>query len=191
MIKLFKTCAIYRPLHVEYKGKNIQLCGFKVYDANGVIIEHGRGFFDGIEEFNITNSDLKRKIKESFNGSDTYILKNNKNYRDESEYFLYIHKDILNLQDPVYTRSYNYIEVNYNTNIDKVVFSKVVKFIDNDLNKIHKEIQLKADLLKSYRLDSKLLSNTIEELKILQDQLYNEEIRVKNYTVSDYLEELK
>lgn len=190
MSKLYKTSRFYRTLHVDIKGKQYKLNSFVFYNDKGIIFNNSSGYLDNDMEVSF-DFEIKRKLKESFDKKDAYILKS-KGYYDDNGYDLYIHSDLVGLKEPTYSVKYNrLIMAKYETDIKDFTFDIYKKALDRDLNIIKKQIEEECNNLKSYELNSDMLQDTINKLQELQVKLKEEEDKLNSYTIEDYLDEIK
>lgn len=189
MSKLYRTSRFYRPLSVWVKDNSYELCSFIFYNEDGIIFKHDYGFLENDMEVNF-DFEIKRKVKVSFDKKIAYIIKSKTNY--SGGYDLYIHADLVGLKEPVYEIKYKSdVYATYKTDIEGFEFQTYVKSIDKNLNLVKRDIKEEAKNLDTFNLNSEMLEDTINKLKELHAILQKEEEILNNYTVEDYLNELK
>lgn len=187
MSSLYSKSKCWRTLFVNLNGKEYEINSFVFYNKEGVIFKYNYGYLENDIEPNF-DFEISRKLKVNFSKKEAYIIKS-KEYLREG-YDLYIHSDLVELKEPTYCIKYEIVYSIYKTNIEGFEFQIYEKSLENNLNKIKREIREISKKLESYSLTSESLLDIIPKLQELQVQLKEEEENVKNYTIEDYMKEL-
>ena len=190
MTKLYRTSSCYKPLSLEVGGKGYVLNSFVFYNKDGIIFKTNKGWLDNEFEPNF-EFEVVKKLKENFTKKEAYILKSKEYSLSGVSYDLYIHEDLVGLKEPIYRIASNMVFATYNSDIENFKFDIFMKSLENDLHNVRKEIGELGKELESYRVSSEVLESTILKLVELKEKLREEEKKLKNYTVEDYLNSIK
>lgn len=190
MTKLYQTSKYYKPLYVEVNGKPYVLNSFVFYNKDGIIFKTNYGWLDNGLEPNF-DFEVVKKIKENFTKKEAYILKSKEFSLSDVSYDLYIHEDLIGLKNPEYSIVRNTVYAKYTSDIEDFTFDIYMKSLEDDLYNIRKEINKLGEKLEHYRISSELLESTISKLVELKEKLREEEEKLKNYTIEDYLNSIK
>lgn len=163
---LKKESKFFNPFYVEHGAKTYTLNNILIYDQNGVIVETGCGWFcemhntnnklDGAiiqgetkKINNIKNIDFTKKYNYIVKSPVLGLLKDN-------EYYLYINKDNVRLNDPILKDNGLYIYYEYyigslNINIYKILLFKDNYQVKHQLKELE-EVQIynNNDLINNY-----------------------------------------
>ncbi len=189
-MQLIKGEKYSSSLSVDVKGNLYKLNKIVVYDNTGEIVSEIGGQFQS-RKVPVLKDEITRKLKVNYNVKENYIVKSeNRLYGESSRYTLYLHKDLIQLQDPTYRRNNNSIYANYRSNLhDEIYFMKCVKEIDAKLRDLRWSLHEKLQKIRSYDLNSEYLRQLICELQYLQILIREEEIYIENYTVDRFIKE--
>ena len=190
MTKLYQKSRYYKPLSLEVKGKEYTLNSFVFYNKDGIILKTNHGWLENGLEPNF-EFEVVKKLKENFTKKEAYILKSKDFSLSDVYYELYIHEDLVGLKKPIYKISSNMVFATYDSNIDNFKFDIYIKSLEDDLYNVRKEINKLCEELECYRISSESLESTILKLVELKEKLKQEEEKLKNYTIEDYLNSIK
>ena len=187
MIKFKQLQKFLRTYSVELNNKIYSIDDIVVYDNEGIICK--RSFMDCIkgEVFHLNIENLSRRLKENFSKKEAYILKSKETYNYDNEYNLYIHRDLIELSEPIYTKNkFGYIEVSYTTRCG-INFDNMLAYrYDEEILSVKKEI---CQISESIQLgnDVNVIISKIEQLECIKNKLLEAQKKADDFTVEDYL----
>lgn len=127
MAKLFRVVNWYRPLNaILENGKQVCLNNIIIYDKNGIIEQTNYGYFDNDKEIEI-NGDIILKRKEDFTKEINFVISDKKNWNNETEYKIYIHKNNVKFEFTGFEKHIDTIMKTYT--INGGVFRNVFKYL--------------------------------------------------------------
>lgn len=190
MGKLYRVASWYRPLHITRNGKELKLSNIIVYDNKGIIVETGYGYFDNDKEIEI-GGEILLKRKEDFTKTTNFIMSDKKNWDNETEYKLYIHKDNIDFEFTGLSKSVDMIMQNYIINGGE--FSRVFKYLGDNKIKYQTEFREELESLhnRTYSLPFKQeeLEEIFENLLEKNRKILAEKESINNFDLETLKEE--
>lgn len=188
--KLFRKEKWYRPLYITIENKDYLLSNIIFFNETGIILENEYGYFDNDKELEFEGK-TSRKIKENFNLKENYIMKDKKDWGNNT-YKLYIYEKNVKFKNTGVIKEYGFI---YNTFLinDNIKAKQYIRNLEDSEYKYQDLIKKEMEKMQTYRLPleekemNKILSNIKKyNKKILEIIEYS-----KNYEPKSLEEELK
>ena len=189
---IFKTSRVWNPMTIMVDGKGYALNNILFYNKNGVVTQTNKGWFDDYDKDRVilsTKKDIKRCTKLNLTKGIPFIINSDCNY--ETRYELYIPYDDFDW-DITYTKKYDQIFEIYHMKNTELEMQKSVKSFFSMTSSIREEYD---DILENLKFFAGQPPKTFMELHEKLKKIYNSYIQtrqfVDDYTVEDYLDEIR
>ncbi len=209
MVKIGKNSAWYRPY--QYGKYTIQ--DIRFYDENGVIINTNSGWLENgwletgsrvdLQSIELDVDDIPLKRKENLNIKGAFIVSDGRDYVGTLKATLYIHKDIVHLESVGYRKVYDSIREFFKgvtSDNQEFEISTLMKYLKDDYYKCKDELK---EVLKKFDSDIEnfnfsgnhkefieQMTSCIENIEKCSKRLLEEQKKLVDYDVEDYLEEM-
>lgn len=189
LLKQAEWCNVYCA--IDEKGNAYELENIIIYSDWGVLLETDRGWFGYNNDLgNVAIGTIKRRMKKDFSRKENFIIKEEqKSYRIDNKYTLYIYYKNINCNFIGYSIDSLFLETNF-TILDNYKIDDVIGFTNNKSNSIAYSDELKEAYKKidSYNFERhpEELEKAIKLIREKQKQYKKALEEEENYTLKDY-----
>ena len=194
---LLKQAAWYNVYcAIDEKGNAYELENIIIYSDCGVLLETDRGWFgDNNNLGDVAIGTIKRRMKKDFSRKENFIIKEEqKSYRIDNKYTLYIYYKNINCNFIGYSIDSLYLRTNF-TILDNYKIDDVIGFNKNKSNSIAYSNELKEAYKKidTYNFEShpEELEKAIKLIREKQKQYKKALEEEEKYTLKDYKKMIK
>lgn len=188
----------YRPYIIYVGNKTYRVHNILFYDESGVVAETSHGWLEDnsrdLDSVTLSlTEDFVLKRKTDFNITNGFIISKGKDYKDEIEVDLYIHKNIVNLHNTGYKKQFNSIYAEYkgtDSNNYGFNFFINVKYLGQEELELRSQFDEYVKKISGYDLTEEKLKEYCKNLKKIGTKLLQEKMKNENYSVEDYLQEI-
>lgn len=191
-LTIFRTSRVWNPMTIMVNGKGYELNNILFYNNNGVVIQTNQGWFNNCNKDRVilsTKKDIKRCTKLNLTKGIPFIIKSDRSY--ETRYELYIPYDDFDW-DITYIKKYDQIFGIYHMKNTELEIQKSVKSFFSMTSLIRAEYD---DILENLKFFAGQPPKTFMELHEKLKKIYNSYIQtqqfVTDYTIEDYLDEIR
>lgn len=189
---LLKQAAWYNVYcAIDEKGNAYELENIIIYSDWGVLLETNRGWFgDNNDLGDVAIGTIKRRMKKDFSRKENFIIKEEqKSYRIDNKYTLYIYYKNINCKFIGYSIDSLFLKTNF-TILDNYKIDDVIGFTKNKSDSIVYSDELKEAYKKidSYNFERhpEELEKAIKLIRKKQKEYKKELEEEENYTLKDY-----
>ena len=189
---LLKQAAWYNVYcAIDEKGNAYELENIIIYSDCGVLLETDRGWFgDNNNLGDVTIGTIKRRMKKDFSRKENFIIKEEqKSYRIDNKYTLYIYYKNINCKFIGYSIDSLFLRTNF-TILDNYKIDDVIGFTKNKSDNIAYSDELKEAYKKidSYNFERhpEELEKAIKLIRKKQKEYKKALEEEENYTLKDY-----
>lgn len=191
-MNLIKQNEWYNPyIAIDEKGNAYKLENIIIYSENGVLLETDRGWFgDNNRLGDVAIGTIKRKMKRDLSRKENFIIKEEqKNYRIDHNYTLYIYYKNINCKFIGYSIDSLFLRTNF-TILDNYKIDDVIGFVNNKSNGIAYSDELKEAYEKvdsyNFQYHPEELEKSIKLIREKQKEYKKALEEEENYTLKDY-----
>lgn len=191
-LTIFRTSRVWNPMTIMVNGKGYALNNILFYNNNGVVVQTNQGWFNNCNKDRVilsTKKDIKRCTKLNLTKGIPFVIKSDRSY--ETRYELYIPYDDFDW-DITYIKKYDQIFGMYHMKNTELELQKSVKSFFSMISPIREEYDNILEDLKFYAgQPPKTFMELHKKLKKMYDSYIQTRQFVDNYTVEDYLNEIR
>ena len=176
---------------IDEKGNAYELENIIIYSDCGVLLETDRGWFsDNNDLGDVAIGTIKRRMKKDFSRKENFIIKEEqKSYRIDNKYTLYIYYKNINCNFIGYSIDSLFLRTNF-TILDNYKIDDVIGFTKNKSDSIaySDELQEAYKKIDSYNFERhpEELEKAIKLIREKQKQYKKALEEEENYTLKDY-----
>lgn len=196
-MNLLKQNEWYNPyVAIDEKENGYELENIIIYSENGILLETDKGWFGNNNNLgNIAIGTIKRRMKKDFSRKENFIIKEEqKSYRIDNKYTLYIYYKNINCNFIGYSIDSLFLRANF-TILDNYKIDDVIGFVKNKSNEIAYSDELKEAYKKvdSYNFEyhPEELEKAITLIREKQKEYKKALEEEANYTLKDYKKMIK